>query len=286
MNSPLFAILVKVTVFTLMLTIGVNLSLEKLVSLWHTPKKLIISLVAVIVIVPAVVIFLLSIFNLPPHSASVLAILAASPGAPLTTKRSQMAGGHISDSASIQLTLALIAVIITPLTLSLFYTLFDLDIEQVKILHIAKQVTQVQFIPVIIGLLLQKFSPNLVSKYGKILNLIANILLIIMALVLLPVAIPLIFQTDRLSIVAIVIMAIASLATGHFLGGKAINERSVLAIACLARNIGLALCIITLSENSAKFIPTLVSYMILGAIFAIPYSTWSKRQLAKKTQNS
>lgn len=286
MNSPLFEILVKVTLFTMMLAIGVNLSWEKLTFLWRSPKKLIISLVAVIVIVPAVVIALLSIFDLPSESATVLAILAASPGAPLITKRSQMAGGHIPYSASIQLTLALVAVIVTPLTLRIFFILFDIDIEYIGVLNIAKQVIEIQFIPIIIGLLLQKFSPNLVSKYGKTLILIANILLIIMALFLLPVAIPLIFKINILSMAAIVIMAIASLAIGHFLGGKAVEERSALAVACLARNIGLALFIITLSENSASFIPTLVSYMILGAIVAFPYSAWSKRQLKKETQKS
>lgn len=33
-------------------------------------------------------------------------------------------------------------------------------------------------------------------------------------------------------------------------------------------------------------IPTLIAYMILGAIVAVPYSLWSKRQLAKLPQNS
>lgn len=39
MNSPLFEILVKVTLFTMMLAIGVNLSWEKLTFLWRSPKK-------------------------------------------------------------------------------------------------------------------------------------------------------------------------------------------------------------------------------------------------------
>ena len=78
----------------------------------------------------------------------------------------------------------------------------------------------------------------------------------------------------------ITILAFACLATGHLLGGKAVNEKSALAVACLARNIGLSLFIITLNDNPAPFIPILFSYMIIGAIVGIPYSKWSKKQLA------
>ena len=286
MNSPIFAIIVKVALFTLMLAIGVNLSWEKLISFWRNPNKLIRSLLAVVVLVPLMVIVLLRLFPLSPESATVLAILAAAPGAPLTTKRSQMAGGNIPYSASLQLTLALLAVILTPLTLAIFYAIFDLETERVTVLQVAQQVVQVQFLPIAIGLLLQKFRPQWTEKMGKPLILIANVLLVIMVVPLLPVAIPLIFKIDLLSMVAILIMAIASLIIGHFLGGKAVDERSALAVASVARNIGLALFIITLSETPKPFIPTLVSYMILGAIVAMPYSIWSKRQLAQLSQNS
>ena len=85
---------------------------------------------------------------------------------------------------------------------------------------------------------------------------------------------------DIWSILVIVIMVIISLTIGHSLGGQGIRERSVLAVACLARNIGLSLFIITLNDNPAPFIPILFSYMIIGAIVGIPYSKWSKKQLA------
>lgn len=286
MDSSVFAILVKVALFTLMLAIGVNLSREKLISLWRDPNRLIRSLLAVVVLVPLMVIVLLRWFNLSSESATVLAILAAAPGAPLTTKRSQMAGGNIPYSTSLQLTLALLAVILTPLTLAIFYAIFDLDLERVTILQVAQQVIEVQFLPIGIGLLLQKFRPQWTKKIVKPLIFLANVLFVIMLVTLLPVAIPLIFKINILSMIAIVIMAIASLAIGHFLGGAQVDERSALAVASVARNIGLALFIITLNETTKPFIPTLVAYMIIGAIVAVPYSLWSKRQLAKLPDNS
>jgi BASS family bile acid:Na+ symporter len=84
-----------------------------------------------------------------------------------------------------------------------------------------------------------------------------------------------------LPILAIVIMVAVSLIIGHILGGPALDERSDLAIASIARNIGLALFITTLSGVEREIIPTLLAYMILGAMVAIPYSLWSKRRLAR-----
>lgn len=72
----------------------------------------------------------------------------------------------------------------------------------------------------------------------------------------------------------------ASLAIGHLLSGPPREQRSVLAIAGVARNVGLALYIANLSGYGEQFVPTLLSYMILGALLAVPYSVWSKRRMS------
>jgi BASS family bile acid:Na+ symporter len=115
MNHPFLTLFVQITIFALMLATGINLSLEKMLSLWRQPALLFRALFAVVVLVPAVVIVLLKLFYLPPDVVIGLALLAASVGAPLTTKRSQMAGARFRYSASLQLTLALLTVVITPL---------------------------------------------------------------------------------------------------------------------------------------------------------------------------
>ena len=83
------------------------------------------------------------------------------------------------------------------------------------------------------------------------------------------------------AITAIVIMVVVSLAFGHLLGGPSQDFRSVLAVACIARNAGLAFFIAGLSAYGQQFAPTLLTYVILGSALAIPYSLWSKRQLKK-----
>lgn len=53
---------------------------------------------------------------------------------------------------------------------------------------------------------------------------------------------------------------------------------AALATACVARNIGLALYIAGLCEYGQLVIPTLLTYMIAGAVLALPYGVWNKRQ--------
>ncbi len=281
MDNPLILNLVTITIFTLMLTIGVNLSFEKLLSLCRRPFLLLRALLAVVVLVPLVVIVLLRLFDLPSGVATGLALLAAAPGAPLTTKRSQMAGGKFPHSASLQLTLALLAVIITPITLAIFYALFDLETQRVlvSVSQVFQQVVRVQFLPIILGLLIQKFSPKITSVIGKPLIVIGNILFLLLLILLSVPGFRLIRQIGILPLVVIVIMVVISLAIGHLLGGSEVDKRSALAIACIARNIGLAMYIAVFSNAQEQVLPTLVSYIILGSLIAIPYSTWSKRQV-------
>ncbi len=273
-----------VTIFTLMLTIGVNQSLEQLTYLWHQRAELLRALFDVLVLVPAVVIALLSVFDLSPEVATGLALLAAAPGAPLTTKRSQMAAADIDYVTSLQLTLALLAIVVTPLILGAFYAVFELTTERVSPLEVAWQISRVTFLPVIVGLTLQRFAPKLVAVIGKPLNVLANVLFLLLVIALIVVlAIAPELRAKLLlgwsAIAAILIIAVAAVTIGHLLGGPRPDRRAGLAVASLARNIGLALFIAGVGEGEEGVISTLLAYMILGTAVAIPYSVWIKRQV-------
>ncbi len=284
MDNPILFVFVTVTISCLMLSMGVSHSFQQLTSLFRRPELLLRSLLAVIVLVPAVVGILLWIFELPLAVATGLAVLAAAPGAPLTYKRVEMAGGEPTYSASLQLTLALLAVVITPLILAIFYALFELADLRLTPFEVARQVAQVTFLPVIIGLLVQRFAPRLAEVADKPVRMLANVLFIVLfvALIILLVISPdlrMMLNLGGRPTAAIIIMVGSSLAIGHLLGGPSREQRSVLAIASIARNVGLAMFIADLSNYGQNFIPTLFAYMILGALLAVPYSLWSKRQM-------
>jgi len=286
MDNPILLTFVTVTIFSLMFSIGVNHSFREVISLWRAPELLLRSLLAVIVLVPASVVILLWVFALPPAAATGLVVLAACPGAPLTYKRVEMAGGDPTYAVSLQLTLALLAVLVTPLILGLFHALFEQAGEQVARLHVVRQVGEVTFLPVIMGLLIQRLAPGIAIAMGKPVRMLANALFVVLflALIILLIVSPDFRMTLNLGaqpIAAIIIMVGSSLAIGHLLGGPTQSERSVLAIASVARNVGLALFIAQSSHYGPSFVPTLLTYLIVGALLAVPYSAWSKRRIIR-----
>src|SRR5580765_3658827 len=284
MDHPDLLVLVKITIFTLMLDIGITLPFGQLTSLWRRPALLIRSLLAVLVLVPAVVLLLLWLLDLPRAVVTGLAVLATAPGAPLTTMRSQMAGGSTPYSASLHLTLALLAVLTTPITLAIFHAMFVLDTESLTSLEVARQVAIVQFLPVSIGLLIRRLMPRLAGIAAKPLTVLAKVLLVLLIAAILVPGIRMILHFGALPALAIVIMVGVSLALGHLLGGPTPDERAAIAIATIVRNVGLALFITALSRVEQTVLPTLLSYMILGAIVAVPYAVWSKRRVARSAR--
>jgi BASS family bile acid:Na+ symporter len=284
MENPIVGHFVTVTIFSLMLAIGVNHSFRQITYLARQPGLLVRSLLSVIVLVPGIVGVLLWAFPLPPAVATGLAVLAAAPGAPVTTKRTEIAGGELAYAVNLQLTLAVLAVVVTPLILSVYFSVFDLVIERVAPLDVARQIARVTFLPIIVGFLIRRFLPAVAARIGNPLRILSNILLIILVLVL---VIFLALAPDLRAMLnlgwpatmAIALMIVFSLAAGHFLGGPTQEKRAVLAVASIARNLGLALFIAGLTDYGQQFVPTLLTYMILGGVLSVPYAVWSKRRV-------
>jgi BASS family bile acid:Na+ symporter len=287
MDNPIVGHFVALTIFSLMFAIGVNHSFRQVTYLASQPALLVRSLLSVIVVVPGIVGVLLWALPLPPAVATGLAVLAAAPGAPLTTKRIEIAGGELQYAVNLQLTLALLAVVVTPLILSVYFSVFDLVIERVAPLDVARQIARVTFLPVIAGFLLRRLLPGAAARIGNLLRTLANILLILLVIglaVLLAAAPDLraMLNLGGPAITAIVLMVVLSLAAGHFLGGPTQEKRAVLAVASIARNVGLALFIAGLTDYGQKFVPTLLTYLILGGILSVPYAVWSKRRVLRR----
>jgi BASS family bile acid:Na+ symporter len=170
--------------------------------------------------------------------------------------------------------------LITPLTLAIFTTFFETLSDKVTILEVARQVIVAQFLPVCLGLLIQKFAPQFAEKIAKPLTIMANALFLLLIILACIVGLPLLFKVWGLPLVAIAIMVVASLGIGHALGGPDDDKRSILAISCIARNVGLALFIAILNKVERQVIATLVAYLIVGAVLGVFYSIWNKRKLA------
>lgn len=77
------------------------------------------------------------------------------------------------------------------------------------------------------------------------------------------------------------LMSAAGLMLGHLIGPPEQSERAAVGIGGIARNVGLAIFVVTLSGVQREMAPTILAYMVLGFAFGVPYAVWSRRKLAR-----
>ncbi|MGK7873717.1 MAG: DUF202 domain-containing protein [Xenococcaceae cyanobacterium] len=280
LDSQVIKNLISLTIFTIMLTMGVKIPLTALASVKNYPEFLAKSLLSVLVLFPLIVALILLVFSPNEGAAIALIFLAASPGPPLLTKRAIMAGGSVNFSASLQVILSLLAVIFTPLILFIFAIIIPNNQGTIPFLLVAKQIATVQFLPLTLGLVIRKLSADLAEEIGNLLINIVNTLFLVMVLFVVFISFNLIPLAGWQAGGVIALIIPIGLTTGHLLGGidQNLDTRSTLATATVARNVGLAL-FIAIVNGATSAIPTIAAYMILGTIFALPYNVWVQRQI-------
>lgn len=270
--------------FTLLLSIGISSSPTELTFIVRHRGLLLRALLAVVVLVPAFAILLLKVFDLSPEVSSGIALLAAAPGAPLTTKRSEAAAASRTYVTSLQLVLGLLAIVVTPLTLALFDALFDLPVGRVSPATVAGQVAEVALLPVLLGLAVRRFAPRFAARAEKPVRILANVLflLLVAAIVGLILFVPELrakLLVGWQAFAAIGLLALVAVVGGHLLGGPRADHRAGLATASVARNLGLVVFLAGMTEAyAAEIVRTVLVYALVGFLVAVPYSLRIRRQ--------
>jgi BASS family bile acid:Na+ symporter len=274
-----------VVVFAQMFDIGLRQGPGDLARLFGQPELLLRSVASVLVVVPLAAFVLVATLPVPPEVALGLVLLAAAPGAPLTTRRSQMAGADQGYVSALQLTLAALAVVFMPSAIAAFGTVLDPSVPIPAPGKVARQIALVTILPVTLGWLFARFAPGVLRRRAPLVSRAAKLLFVAFALI---VVLSLTFLPDlRASIligwpgtVAVAGMAGVGLAAGHLLGGPHAAKRGDLATASVARNLGLALFIAESAPETVDAIPTILTYAVLGILLAVPYSLWIKGRAA------
>ncbi|RZM76713.1 DUF202 domain-containing protein [Leptolyngbya iicbica LK] len=281
LDSQILQTLAALAIFLLMLTLGVKTELADLVILWRQPQLLMRALVAALVLFP-VGAGVIGYVLLKDTSVGItigvgLVALAAAPGAPLLTTRATMAGGNVAIATSLQVTLATLAVVTTPITLFIFTTIFTNVEANGEFLLIAKQVIMVQFLPLGLGLLVRRLGGESAANIGELLTTVANTLFIVLTVFLIGLSWVLLPTVPWRGFAVIPPVVLFGLACGHWLGGPELGNRSSIATGVIARNAGLALFLVA-ANGAPRSIPVIIAYMVVGAITALPYNIWIKKQ--------
>ena len=171
--------------FTVMMAMGLALTLQDLKQVLVKPKAIIAGLSAQLLLLPAITIGLGFLFASPPIIAAGAIILAACPGGVTSNAYVFSARADIALSVGLTAVASMVTVFSIP-----FLTLFALDLHlnraempALSALQMTWTLAQFTIIPVTLGMLFRAWQPGLAKKAIEPLRIITLIALILIALI-------------------------------------------------------------------------------------------------------
>ncbi|MBF2050698.1 MAG: bile acid:sodium symporter [Elainella sp. C42_A2020_010] len=265
--------LAKLTLFSLMLSLGVTLRLEQILLLWQRPGLLNRSILAIVVVVPMLVALVVFSFQLPQEVEIGLLLTAIAPGTSLTfclpkPNRAQ------SYAIALQATVSLLAVITVPMTIAILQEFFPPE-AQISPLTVGQQLAVAQFLPLMIGMTVRYCWSDFADNLETLLGQTANVLLCILILWILAEQLDAVLQIGLLPLIVIGLLALISLWIGHFLGGRESLTRVTLATTTATHSAALALFIAILNLPHLSVSPVITVYVLVSGALTIAYLTWN-----------
>jgi BASS family bile acid:Na+ symporter len=164
----------------IMFGLGLSLTLGDFARVGKHPKAVIIALVCQLILLPAICLGLVYLFQLPPILAVGMMLLAASPGGTTANLYSHLFRGDVALNISLTAVNSVIAVFTLPLITNFAILLFLPDQEELGV-QFAKaiEVFAIVLIPVAIGMFVRWWKPKFALAADKPVRIASMVVLLI-----------------------------------------------------------------------------------------------------------
>ena len=269
-----------VTVFTVMFSIGLSIAPGELRWIWRRPGTMVRGLFSVLIAVPALALAVTQLLELPRLAAIGVVLMAISPGAPVALRRSLGAGGHHAFAPSLQISVALLAVVSMPLSIAALNHVYAGQ-ASVAPWDVARQVFVAQLLPLGLGMTLRQVAAPLAARLEPRLGADRQrAARRDRGLVLINAWEGTVTAGFRV-MTAVALVTGAALAVGHLLGGPEPATRTAVAITSAARNPGLALLVAAVNAAPPGVKAAVVAYLVVSVLVVVPYVAWRQRAGAR-----
>jgi len=269
-------LLIKLSVGTMILAVGMGATFTDVVYLWRRPALLLRSVLAMYVLVPLAAFVLAEFLPLAPGVRVALLVLAVSAGAPLVPRRLRVGGSPYAFSLVV--TSSLLAVVLVPVWIALLSRHFG--VATVGPAEVAAVLARAFLLPLVIGILLgmtlRATVPAITQRTADAVFALAAMVLAVATLLLVADQWQVFMEVRGPGIVALVALTVIAVAVGHVLGGPEPDDRTALAIACCTRHIGVAVILAT-TFRGPRAVVLLAVYLVVASLVSIPYLRWRRR---------
>lgn len=236
------------------------------------------AVIAVNVVVPVTAVIMCSLLPMEKPIKIGIVLMAISPLAPVLAARLAKAGVDTALAVGIDFALAVLAVIIVPLTLTLLSAIFPTT-ASISPLDVGKLVTIAILAPLAIGMAIHAASEDFAKRLSKILLIVGLIGVLLGAFVILYMRIGAVLSlVGDGTLLAIATTISAGIAAGHFLGGPEKLTRLTVALAAGLRFPGLAALIAKQNFREPDVVLTIALYLLTAMVLSLAYQVWMMKR--------
>ncbi len=266
-------------VAAVMFSIGLRVSGGELLDILRDHTLLTRTLLANCILIPAIGVLLVRIFQLTPDASIGILLLAALPGTPIALQFTRMAKTQLAFAAAMTFVLSLVSIAMTPLAIEVMPGLVQRD--QRPMLLLVTSLALYIALPLYAGLSMARHVPKIAPRLVLPLGILASIVFLF-----------LMWETPLVrrgalnairgggTILAMVLLLLLSMLIGWLIGGPDLESRRVLATSTGMRGVIVVLYVARycFPGTNVYMIPIVyVSLMVpTNLLFHLAFTGWHK----------
>ncbi len=262
----------------IMLGLGLGLTGRDFLRVLNNPKDFLIGFACQLILLPVIAYILVLILNLPTVIAVGVMIIAAAPGGVTSNVMTKFANGDVALSISLTAIISLISIISVPFIIFKSADLLGVSASSsnLTMTGIALKMALVVTVPVILGMIIRKFTGNFISSNISIIEKITIVLFLIVFAAILVEEKDNIFNYFKQAGIAVLILNIVMMTLGYFIAklfASGIKQRKCISIECGLQNGTLAIFVATQIFNDISYVIPTAAYALImyltGFIFIL-----------------
>jgi BASS family bile acid:Na+ symporter len=271
-------LLVTITLIEMMVLTGLRVTFGELARVIGDRRLLARAAVANYLLVPALAVGLLVLFATEPMVAAGFLVLAACPGAPFGPPLANIARGNVPEAVGLMVILAGSSAIISPLLLiALMSWLVGGSGARIDPAGMVGALLVTQLLPLLLGLLVKHWRPELADKLTNPLELISKILNLSVVGLILASQFRMLADIRPRGFAGMLLLLGGSLLIGWLAGGAKPESRRTMALTTALRNVGLGLVIVTGNFAGTPAVSAALAYGILEVLGSLLVALWWRR---------
>jgi len=280
-----------ITLAIIMFGVALGITIDDFKRLFQNPKILFTGIISQFILLPLVTFIFIKLVNPMPSIALGMMMVAACPGGNISNFMTQMAKGNAALSVSLTAFATLVSLVMTPFNLSFWGNMYAPTAEilqtiELDPMELVKLVTLLLGIPLILGMLVRKYNPELSAKLSKILKPISLIIFMLFIVIAFYDNFNIFINYIHYVLILVIAHNLLALLLGFYFA-KAMRlsykDQKTLSIETGIQNSGLGLLLIFSFFHGLGGMALLVAFWAIWDIFSglILASYWAKQ----KTKN-